>query len=818
MKISMDGVAVLSLLACGIISSVSAAHAHHRDLLGRVLHKRKVSSSSSSTSNGTDWIDASPETATRVVSCTDQSCSRPRATTFVHITKTITPTIVKTLALPANYAEVNAIPTRRRAPRPLTESTLEEHPMNIERLIENQVDNPADFLDSANSSQNEPVQEEENTLEPSPEPPAMRHLELRSPKNSIQALKPRQDQGYQNFELGGNTGPTSTISAAKAGTSSLCPAANDTQYESEASIPYQIVCNIDFEGNDYPFQKVESYEGCVQKCDAYNFINHHVLCIAALYVPSRGDDADNCYLKSSVSNPTKSTLDIYGAIRLSDVEGSLSSSIVAADSSTSVAPKPTSSSAKSPGDIRSSSADDDKQTSSAADPATSSPPEGSQPGITYAAGDNIIEPKVSESHFLGPSVNTPTKQYIDYTAPKSPDLKSSLLTVGVNGDLTTGYDLSLQTGVLSINSSTHSLLATLDGPPHISRDGGQGGYVNGQHLFIFCDTGSYTTTTGSTEGKFLGFVSSSVAVDKGMNGLDRNALNLQDGIGEWSDDVGRKGQRYAVWPESSVIGLDATTGVLFAPIVYDEVDLNTKDAKFTYTGATLLTITADNKAGPVAERPVAKIWDQDEVGWGCAGGIRSWGTSGIGGKDGSVYVFGNNEGGILLGRTSPADLADRDSYTFWNGKEWTKDMPTTSSKNFFIEGAFMDIDLFYSPRHLTFIIVYMTKYADNIFYFRYLKADNGILPPFAPGAKSDSDYVENILKFDWSEEQELYKAPKSLSGKYVYGGAVHVGYYGSDDITNGGSKMLLSWTAPTGENPAAVKSEYEIIMAEVDWA
>ena len=129
----------------------------------------------------------------------------------------------------------------------------------------------------------------------------------------------------------------------------------------------------------------------------------------------------------------------------------------------------------------------------------------------------------------------------------------------------------------------------------------------------------------------------------------------------------------------------------------------------------------------------------------------------------------------------------------------------------------MDLEIFYSPRHLTFIIVYMTKYADNKFFFRYLKADQGILPSFAPGAKSDADYVENILKYEWSEQQEVYTAPKSLSGKYVYAGAVHAGYYGSDDITNGGTRMLLSWTAPTGEDPASKNSEYQIIMAEVEW-
>lgn len=85
-------------------------------------------------------------------------------------------------------------------------------------------------------------------------------------------------------------------------------------------------------------------------------------------------------------------------------------------------------------------------------------------------------------------------------------------------------------------------------------------------------------------------------------------------------------QRYAVWPESSIIALDATTGIIYAPIVYDNVNEDTKAAVFTYTGTTLLTVTAGRKDGPIAQRSVDKIFDQDEVKWSCAGGIRGWGA------------------------------------------------------------------------------------------------------------------------------------------------------------------------------------------------
>ena len=143
-------------------------------------------------------------------------------------------------------------------------------------------------------------------------------------------------------------------------------------------------------------------------------------------------------------------------------------------------------------------------------------------------------------------------------------------------------------------------------------------------------------------------------------------------------------------------------------------------------------------------------------------------------------------------------------------------MLAKTATSYFIKGNFMDVNLFYSPRHLTFIMVYLTVYADNTFYFRYLKADHAILPSFAPGA-DQTDYVENILKYPWSDRRVLYKAPPSLSGRYIYAGGVHDGYYGSNDIKNGGTRMLLSWTAPTGKNPASLTSEYQILTAEIEW-
>ena len=470
------------------------------------------------------------------------------------------------------------------------------------------------------------------------------------PDNNI--LAPRQDDGYQSFVLGGYSNPTSTTSSTtpSATGTSVCPAGNGTIYTSDAGIVYQIVCDIDYPDNDYPFEMVDSFAGCVQKCDAYNYNAHHVKCVAALFIASRGEYANDCYLKSSTNRPTPSSLKIQGALRI----GYASSSATA----------------KSPSIVTSSSA-----------AAATSAPSISSSEVTYSLGDSVIAPKVAGSHLQGPSRNVPSSQYLDIKAPKGTTLAKTLLKTGVNDDLSTSYTISPDTGALEVNTSTQSYLKSLTDKPHLSRDGGKGGVLNGEHLFIFCDTGSYTPPSSTVDGDFLGFVSSSVAIDVGMNGLGGKALELQDGIGGWSDSDGRmrgfapltsgelaynlalqgNGQRYAIWPESSIIPLDATTGIIYAPIVYDNVNMATKAAVFTYTGSTLLTITAGGKGGPIAERSVNKIFYQDEVEWGCAGGLRSWGASGIGGDDGKVYLFGNVAGGLLVGRTSPATVGDRDS-------------------------------------------------------------------------------------------------------------------------------------------------------------
>lgn len=413
---------------------------------------------------------------------------------------------------------------------------------------------------------------------------------------------------------------------------------------------------------------VDSFEACLQKCDAYNYDTHGVTCVAALFIPSRISAQDDCYLKSSIAHPSVGST-VEGAIRYSVAQ---SAHLPVSATSTSLL-----SSLSSTSRSTSQSSSSQSQTSSTTSPTAAVT--GSPPGVTYGTSSSVVAPKVAASKLHGPSENRPSSQYIQYDNADGVSLSRSLLQAGANGDLSTGYDISPQTGVLEVNMYTQNALAPLRNTPHLSRDGGRGGFINGQHLFIFCDTGSYSTTSLASNGDFLDFVSSSVAVDVGMNALSGNPIHLQDGIGEWSDNVGRQrgfspltqgeqayniamqgqGQRYAIWIESSIIPLDGETGLIYAPIVYDNVNTVTRAAVFTYTGNTLLRITAGGRGGPVASRPVRKLFDQDEPEWGVAGGLRSWGPSGIGGSDGKVYLFGGVSGGMLMARVAADSIENR---------------------------------------------------------------------------------------------------------------------------------------------------------------
>ncbi|KAI9718055.1 MAG: hypothetical protein M1812_004313 [Candelaria pacifica] len=647
--------------------------------------------------------------------------------------------------------------------------------------------------------------------------------------------------------------PSSISSTLNAETSSLCDSdTGSVTYETSGMNSYDIVCNADYPGNDLALIHTDSYESCMESCDAFNKqYSADESCVGISYVPSWINGANNCFLKFIIGDQKNQPWHVDSALLASGPNAPSSAQPSSGSSATAAVPVQSVVAAAMPApsasppissqmsSISSTSALSVSSTSTLVvlSSADASPTMAGGPSISYASGRSVIAPTAGSSNLHGTSSNEPTSQYIKWSNPPNLKLSSNYLTKSINGDLSTQYGLSPDTGVLEVNDTTKPLLSDLKNKPHLSRDGGKGGYLDGHKVFLFCDTGSYTPPSGDLNGNFLGFVSSSAAIDKGMNAASGKALTIQDGIGQWSDDVGRmrgfspmtsgeqsynlamqgNGQRYAIWPESSILPFNQTHALLYAPIIFDDVDMKTKAAKFTYTGTTLLVLSVPGEGGPLALRLVDKLFEQNEVEWGTIGGIRSYGPSGMGGNDGKVYIFGNVQGGLLAARVDAGAITNRGSYEYWNGVSWDKGMQPLSSQAHFIKGAFMDGDIFYSPRHLTFIFVYLNPYADNTFYFRYLQADSAILPPSAPGGDKNSDFAEAMFKYTWSTEQVLYHAPPGSLGKYIYAGGVHQGYFDEDDVTNGGKKMLLSWTLPTGSDPSAQDSEYYHITADIEW-
>ena len=116
----------------------------------------------------------------------------------------------------------------------------------------------------------------------------------------------------------------------------------------------------------------------------------------------------------------------------------------------------------------------------------------------------------------------------------------------------------------------------------------------------------------------------------------------------------------------------------------------------------------------------------------------------------------------------------------------------TAANNWF-NGSFSAVDVFYSPRHLTFIMVFMNNYVDNTIYWRFLRGPP-IVPTYAGG--NATDIAQYIYQYPWSGQGTLIKTTPRTS--FSYDGGATLGYFGADDISRGGNKMLLSWTEPNG--------------------
>jgi len=194
-------------------------------------------------------------------------------------------------------------------------------------------------------------------------------------------------------------------------------------------------------------------------------------------------------------------------------------------------------------------------------------------------------------------------------------------------------------------------------------------------------------------------------------GTMRNFVPFTTGESYYNNLMIQSGFRYAIWPSSSLIPLTSTTAAVFAPIVFTN---SNNGIHFSYAGATLIGITVpqyqDNRSGPIGERLNNKIFPESALEWGCIGGIRSWGSQGVGGDDGWVYIMATDTYGMLLSRTEVGNIADASSYEYYLGQSgtWTSNMPAPGGFQTWVNGSFSNADVFYSPKHQTFIMVWQS--------------------------------------------------------------------------------------------------------------
>lgn len=545
---------------------------------------------------------------------------------------------------------------------------------------------------------------------------------------------------------------------------------------------FTVLCNIDFPGQDiYPFILAGSYHECYAHCDGLNQKSNDTKCAGFVFSPGRMDGADNCYLKSSLNDPTPAAIQLIGAV--------LVPSITSRPWATPTKPYST--------------------------PRNNAP----RPASNLSVADFKV---------LGTSNTKPSKYYPSHV-PYGPTqiLYSDVSLYTANESLVRDYALADDTGSWTESKLSNPVLAEMKSVPQISRDGGRGGNINGTQIFVFCDTKSVRIDNTSDSGQLVSFVSSSVATDNGMNALYGKPLELVDNLGEWQDDVGRmrgfapmtlgeqsynvaisgSGYRYAVWPDSSLIQLNASHALLYPTLVFD-IDKQVEAPVFNEIGNSVLLVSVDQTYGPVADRTVNQLFKQGQIAFGTVGGIRSWGPGGIGANDGHIYLLGQHKGrvgvsastkGVLVARTTPSGINHLSTYNYWDGKSWSDTMPSFDSNAVILDHLVQNMDIFYVPALRSFIMVYLNIFGDNTFYYRHLPLDLDVVP--------GGDYVENIVTGKWSEEKVLAR-PGAPAREFLYSGGVHSGYFGDEDITNGGWKMLLTWTEKTGKDAYSPDAGY----------
>jgi hypothetical protein len=120
--------------------------------------------------------------------------------------------------------------------------------------------------------------------------------------------------------LAGSASPCSGTACATANPSPspiICPAENNTSYSITSGVgTYTVVCDVDFvDQNIYPFVLATSFEACLTQCEEFNLKNASggTRCTGFVYAPERANDANDCYLKSSLNSAIPATISLIGA-------------------------------------------------------------------------------------------------------------------------------------------------------------------------------------------------------------------------------------------------------------------------------------------------------------------------------------------------------------------------------------------------------------------------------------------------------------------------------------------------------------------------
>ncbi len=146
-------------------------------------------------------------------------------------------------------------------------------------------------------------------------------------------------------------------------------------------------------------------------------------------------------------------------------------------------------------------------------------------------------------------------------------------------------------------------ISTFDG---VSRDGGGGGLVNGEHLIVFSDT-----MTTNSDDQIIGFNSNSVAyldantptslTDFGSNGIPYLGIPFTANESAWT--AANSGSRMIIWPGSAIAPMpDGVSGVA----VYNVAELASNgDATALYS---TMVKYEPNSSGPQATRAVPQLF------------------------------------------------------------------------------------------------------------------------------------------------------------------------------------------------------------------